>query len=218
MPAEHPPPPGRLSHFPSRTQDGAAGPLFRLFVHRDPRTGAVRSPWWFAARPAPAAGRFDLVRPHGTCYLADHRYGAWLEVFRGTGLVDRLEVERRRLLVAVRTGAGLALADLAAAAARPYGVTAELAAGTDYLLPHLWADALHAAGFAGVVAAGRHDPTHTTHTVALFGRAGSRQRLGGWRSELLPVADDAKLLAELVPFGTGVAALPYEVPITPVRT
>jgi len=216
MPADRPPSPERLQGFPTRTHDGGAGPLFRLLVHRDATSGIVRDAWWFSGRPGVAPGRFDLVRPSGTCYLSDRRYGAWLEVFRGTGLVDRVEVERRRLLVAVRTGSGLPLADLDAAGARLHGVTAELGAGTDYALPHAWAQALHAAGFAGLTTAARHDPTHAARTVALFGRAGARRRLTGWRSERLSVADDAALLAELVPFGAGVAPVPYEVPITSV--
>ncbi|MHB2022110.1 MAG: RES family NAD+ phosphorylase [Mycobacteriales bacterium] len=214
MPATAPPPVERLIGFPARRLDTESGALFRLFTYHDPTTGSVREPWWFSSRPT-GSQRFDLARPNGTCYLSDRRYGAWLETFRGTGLVARQDLARRRLLVATRSGPAVRLADLDAAGARAYGVTAQIGAGGDYELSQQWADALHGAAFAGVSSAARHDPTHTACTIALFGPAGARRRIDGWRTRRVEVSADASLLRELARFGTGIAAVPYDVATVP---
>lgn len=205
------PPPSDLSHFPARTLRRGAE-LFRICVARDPMTGAPREPWWFATVGPHVGGRFDLSAPHGTCYLSDSRAGAWLETFRSTAVVERRDVDSRRLLVARRSGEPVRLADLDAAAARRFGVTAELGAGSDYALPRAWAAAVHSAGWTGLSAACRHDPSQTAHTVGLFGRAGARTRLAGWRTQRLSPVDDRQLWRELAPFGVEVAAVPYDVP------
>jgi RES domain len=118
-------------------------------------------------------------------------------VFRSTALVDRVDVERRGLLTAVRSGPGLRLADLRAAGARSFGVTADLAGGDDYTVTHLWAAALLATGVAGIRATVRHDPTHRARDVVVFGPAGARSRVRGWRSSLAPLLTDAALMSEL---------------------
>lgn len=205
------PPPSDLAGFPALGPRGAAAPQFRIWRAVDPRTQQPRDPWWSSSLPSTSPGRFDLPAPAGTCYLSDRRYGAWLEVFRGCGLVDRADVEPRRLLVARPAGALPRLADLRAAAARPYGVTADLTAGGAYDLSHRWARALHLAAFDGVSGTARHDPTHRARTTALFGVAGSCAERPGWVAHSVALVDDADLLDELVPFGTGVAGRPWDV-------
>jgi len=211
MPAT--PPPASLKGFPLHAL--ATGDVVHRVVRARDEDGRPREPFFSsgAAAGAVGAGRFDLPAPQGSCYLSDRRAGAWLEVFRGTGLVDRSDVERRRMVTARRTGPVLELADLASAGARPFGVTADLTAGDGYALPQRWARALRAAGHPGLVATVRHDPTARARAVVLFGAGGPRQHLRGWRSRIAPLVGDDDLLAELRPYGTGVADRPYDVPV-----
>jgi hypothetical protein len=106
------------------------------------------------------------------------------------------------------------LADLRAAGARRFGVTADLSGGGDYTVTHLWAAALRATGVAGIWATVRHDSTHRARNVVVFGPAGARSRVRGWRSSLAPLLTDATLMSELARFGAGVASRPYNVAIT----
>lgn len=215
MPATSPADPTALGAFPALTRAVATSPLYRIWRAREPGTGERRTPWFFSSLPAPAPGRFDLPAPSGSCYFSDRRYGAWLEVFRQCGLVDRSDVERRRLLTVVPSTTPR-LADLRSAGARRFGVTADLAAGDDYTLTHQWAAALRQAGFAGVSGTVRHDPTHLARAAAVFGRAGSRTRVTRWRSRSTPLVRETGLLTDLAPFGTGVAGRPWDVAVTPV--
>ncbi len=212
-----PRPPAGLAGFPVLSRSAASAPLYRIWLARDPVRGAARTPWFFSSVPSAEAGRFDLPAPAGSCYFSDRRYGAWLEVFRGCGLVDRVDVERRRLLTVVPVAEAPRLADLRAPAAHAFAVTADLAGGDDYSQTQGWAAALHKAGFAGISGTVRHDPTHVARTVAIFGRAGPRARVAGWRSRTAPVVSDIALLSELAPFGTGVAGRPWDVATTPVQ-
>lgn len=212
MPATSPP--ADLAGFPATTLDAGAT-AFRIFQARELRTGARRTPWFFSNLASPRPGRFDVTAPNGSCYLSDRRHGAWLEVFRGCGLVDRADVERRRLFTAVRTGPPVRLADLRSAGARRFGVTADLAAGDGYALPQTWAAAVLRAKFQGLAGTVRHDPTHVARNLVLFGTAGPRSRVSGWRGTVTTLVSDTLLLGELAPFGTGVASRPFDVPITP---
>ena len=211
------PSPTLFAGFPASAPGRSTGPFFRIWRARDPETGERRTPWFFSSLPGPAPGRFDLQRPEGTCYFADRAYAAWLEVFRGCGLVDRVDVESRRLLTVTRTGEPARLADLRSPASRAYGVTADLVGGDDYSLTSRWAAGLRAAGFEGVAGTIRHDPTHAARNVALFGPAGPRHRVAGWQGTSSPLVRSIRLLTELAPFGTGVAARPWDVDVTPVE-
>lgn len=206
----HVPEPAALGGFPRLTAADTPDPLYRIFQPVDPATGTARTAWFFSSR----SSRFDLPAPYGTCYFSDRRYGAWLEVFRGCGLVDRADVERRRLLTATRTGRPLRLANLRAAQARPFGVTADLVAGDDHTQTQAWAVALHTAGFEGLAATIRHDPTLAARNLALFGRIGPRTRSTGWRTTTSRLVDDIGLLEALAPFGTGVVGRPWDVTVT----
>ncbi|MEJ5943872.1 RES family NAD+ phosphorylase [Pseudokineococcus basanitobsidens] len=206
-------PPASLDGLP-RHEVTPGDAVHRVVRARD-EGGRPREPFFFSSATAGAVGpgRFDLIVPAGSCYLSDRRAGAWLEVFRGTALVDRVDVERRRMVTAERTGPSLALADLHAPGARALGVTLDLVTGEDYALPQRWARAVRAAGAPGLVAPVRHDPTARALGVVLFGAAGPRQRLRGWRSRVTPLVEDTDLLAELRPYGTGTQDRPYDVPV-----
>ncbi|MEJ5867139.1 RES family NAD+ phosphorylase [Pseudokineococcus sp. 5B2Z-1] len=207
-------PPASLEDVP-RHEVRTGDAVHRVVRARDD-VGRPREPFFFSSATAGAVGpgRFDLTAPAGSCYLSDRRAGAWLEVFRGTGLVDRVDVEQRRIVTAERTGGPLLLAaDLHASGARALGATLDLVAGDDYALPQRWARAVRAAGAPGLVAPVRHDPTARALGVVLFGAAGPRQRLRGWRSRVTPLVEDTELLAELRPYGTGVQDRPYDVSV-----
>ena len=186
-----------------RGADARGRDLFRLFRSTDPETGHPRTPFHFASRPdtsgsgrrgVPAGGRFDLVAPQGTCYLADTRIGAWVEVFRGTRMVDNRDA-RARSLLRTRAPRRVLLADLTD--------RAEIA------------DAI-AVNFRGVQTWTRHDPSAGSRTVTLFDLAGSHPPFGwAWRQVVGSPVDDPMLLAELASCGVGVGAVPYDMPVTP---
>ena len=186
-----------------RGVDARGRDLFRLFRSTDPETGRPRAPFHFASRPdtsgsgrrgVPAGGRFDLVAPQGTCYLADTRIGAWVEVFRGTRMVDNRDA-RARSLLRTRAPRRVLLADLTDRSAI--------------------ADAL-AVDFRGVQTWTRHDPSAGSRTVSLFDVAGSHPPFGwAWRQVVGSPVDDPMLLAELASCGLGVGAVPYDMPVTP---
>lgn len=152
-------------------------------------------PWWFASVPATptAGGRFDLVDPSGSCYVA-----------------DSVEVAVRERL-GPRAGGlrwlpdGPLLADTAvsvlAAAARPRRgrlanlihsrasgwVTREINISVNYELTQEWAAAFEEIGFAGV----RYEPRFSTgasSAEAWFGPAGGHalpaDELVDWRDHL----------------------------------
>lgn len=186
-----------------RGVDARGRDLFRLFRSTDPETGHPRAPFHFASRPdtsgsgrrgVPAGGRFDLVAPQGTCYLADTRIGAWVEVFRGTRMVDNRDA-RARSLLRTRAPRRVLLADLTDRSAI--------------------ADAL-AVDFRGVQTWTRYDPSAGSRTVSLFDVAGSHPPFGwAWRQVVGSPVDDPMLLAELASCGLGVGAVPYDMPVTP---
>ena len=129
-----------------------------------------------------------------------------MEVARGLTILSEDFLAGRRLLTATLV-AGLRVADLTAAAAYGFGVTAELGATPDYTGPHAWASALRDAGFDGIRYHVRHDPRADLTGVALFGRAGRARRAPSAYSQEIPAA----LLLAAAPFGIRVAAkLPAE--------
>ncbi|GAA0305622.1 RES family NAD+ phosphorylase [Kineococcus aurantiacus] len=208
------PPPADLTGFPV-TVLATGKPAYRIFRDRDPATGITWSPWFFSCAfsgSGSGKGRFDLPAPEGSCYLSDRQHGAWLEVFRGTGMVDRADVDVRRILHATRTRP-LKLATLIAAKARSFGITADVAAGDDYSAPQSWAAALRACGHGALLARARHDPTGTARTIVEFGVAGSRAVVRGWRTKRMRLTDDVVLLAALSRYGTGVAPVPARVAV-----
>ena len=205
-----PQPPVDLSGFPWWQQ--LPSQLFRIAFHRD-RAGELNSPWRFSSVP-PGASRFDLPLPQGTCYWSDRRYGAFVEVFRRSPLVDRTDVTRRRLFTAVPPSS-LRLADTTARAAYAHGLTGELSTVAPYTLPQAWARALSAARFAGMVGFCRHDPSLSARNVALFGPSGTVARRTGWRTQRRPLEADPVLAVELAALGVRIAPVPYRVTTIP---
>lgn len=206
-----PPPSSGLKAFPTASDDG---PLWRLFLARDPSTGDPRSPFWFASTsdddPA-AGGRYGLRDPYGTCYLAESPQGAWLEVFRTT-MVALRDLRRRRLCRATPPQP-VALGDLASPLARGFEITGDIHTCSDYTIPRQWAKALHAEGLGGVAGKVRHDPALEELAVALFDEAGVRSPYGlKWDITTTKPADDLDLVASMAAWGTRVADIPYDVP------
>ena len=109
----------RITRRPSAdTRTGCASPPAPRLHHK-----VARSPWRFSAIP-PGHRRFDLSRPHGTCYWSSRRYGAWVEVWRGVTMVDLDDALKRRLWVG--HAPAMHLANLLSPRAYGYGITAAL--------------------------------------------------------------------------------------------
>jgi hypothetical protein len=154
--------------------DVAKVPVFTLKtgakLHRIHR--ATDAPWFFNGS---RTGRFDLSAPVGTCYLAEHPLGAFVETLRTLNPIPEPELTRRRLTtVAIDRLAGARLADITAARALAAGVTAAIATGDphDYASSHAFAASCHAAGLAGIRYRVRHDPSQRLIGIALFGATG----------------------------------------------
>lgn len=126
---------------------------------------------WFSSD---GSGRFDLagVSGRGTCYLAEHPLGAFVETFRDLPLVSR-RVVRARALTAVTLPVDLVLADCTSSRARAFGITGAIHSGEDYERTGAWARAFAQQGFDGVRYLVSHDPAQRLAGVALFGRAGT---------------------------------------------
>ena len=216
MPLTPPPDdPAALAGFPRRQLRGTR--LFRLLLHRDPQTSELRHPFFFssAAEASPLGGRYDLPAPHGSCYLAEAAVAAWLETFRGTLVVDRGDLRRRRLL-ATRVPRSLPAANLSAPAARGFGITGEIHTAADYRLPRRWAHRLQQAGARALSGKVRHDPGVEHGSVTLFDATGAHDPYGWrWRLELTRPDEDRELLAAAARYGFTVADPPYDVTTLP---
>lgn len=153
-------PPLDVAGFPELVVEPGR-PLFR--IHR-----RGRGPWWFSSN---GHGRFDLAPPRGTCHLAGHPLGAFIEVFRDTHLVDQRDVERRRLS-RVALPRPLRLADCTASRSRLFGVTGAIHSTPHYDRTHAWAAGFASAGFDGVHYKLSQDPAQELSGFALFGSAG----------------------------------------------
>ncbi|MGH9113484.1 MAG: RES family NAD+ phosphorylase, partial [Acidimicrobiales bacterium] len=151
-----PPGPEALARFPVWHVHGGTT-LYRV-------TTSGFGPWWFSSD---GAGRFDLVPPRGTCYLADDDLGALLEVLGPVRMVSATWAKRFSVWQLALPDQCRA-ADSTVRAARGFGVTAELATVTPYELPQRWAAAFSAAGYQGVRYRVRHDPGGS-RALALFG-------------------------------------------------
>ena len=175
-------------------------------------SGEPRNPWFFSSTVDAAPGRFDLPAPRGTCYFADRRLGAFVEVFRRTRVIARVDIAARQLVVVTRTGDAVRLANLRSAAAARLGVTLDSFGGDDYTEPQQLASELDRQGFAGVRSPARHDPTTRSNSVALFGRAGTARLQRGWRVRRKGVDTERSLLEDARAYGYAVLDVPYDVP------
>jgi RES domain-containing protein len=158
-------PRGSLTGFPTWTlrPDRA---LYR--AHK-----AAAAPWWFSSD---GSGRFDLRRPHGTCYLASDPEAAvrerWGEELLALGYVPRAVAEATEVSE-LRVPKGGRLADFCAGAAAGFGVTREISTTGRYDVTQTWANALGplGSGLRGV----RYQPRLSTDArgwaLGLFGDA-----------------------------------------------
>lgn len=128
-----------------------------------------RATWRFSSD---GSGRFDLVPPAGTCYLATDAYAAVREASR-SGPVTPAWVQDRELRRVAPPDPGARLGATTRRAAGRFGVTTELATLLPYDLPRRWAAAFRNHGLAGVRHELRHDPRARPSGVALFGVAGT---------------------------------------------
>lgn len=200
--------------FPKKVL-GAKSPLFRLYKHVSATPG-TRSGWYFSSVGAARSGRFDLPEPHGTCYFATEKFGAWNETFRGTAIVNSTDIDCRTLLIAsgtVRTR----FADMADRRSVSFGVTLDDFSGDDYTRPQAWALAFHTVKLGGAIALLRHDPSGSARTVGVFGKSGAAKSVRGWRTIRATPRSDAHLLNELRSAGVSVLEIPNDVVITPLN-
>lgn len=131
-------------------------------------------PWWYSARDATDhPGRFDLARPHGTCYWALEPATAIIEATTDPDQVDPPVVT----VAALQRLAMWAADDVPTARSRLANttipsvpeLTGEIATIVPYDLPWAWADAFHADGRHGVLYRAR---LGMGEAVALFGPHG----------------------------------------------
>lgn len=144
-------PPDDLMGFPSAQAEH--GPWFRAHPERP---GPDKGCWWFTSHASGVTpdGRFDLLMPNGTCYLADSAQAAVRE------RVGRYSAART--WVPAHAVDGVLVSSVAT-----------LDTATGHGLTSRWAQALFRDGFAGLL----HQPRFSTGSevaVALFGAEGSR--------------------------------------------
>lgn len=124
-----------------------------------------------------------LPAPDGTCYVAEQPLAALLEVARGLTLFSEAFLNSRRLLI-MRLPQDLPVADLTAARAYRYGVTAEVAATSDYDVGYGSCRANHRVCGADLdgLESSLVDWNNTAGPVDLSGRVRSGCRLPGLRT------------------------------------
>lgn len=159
------PPPADLSGFP-RSRLPVDAPLYRAHT-------ADKSPWWFSSD---ASGRFDLIAPDGTCYLATDLSTALRERF-GHDLVRQgvvtFEAAARTRVSTLHVPSGRWLANTCSPAAANFGMTREIGTCPSYDLPQAWAAAFFAGGrHAGIRYQTRFSTGSRPNAVALFDAAG----------------------------------------------
>src|SRR6202011_2163232 len=169
-------PPADLSTFPrSRV-------LRRDLLYRAHSVG--RSPWWFSSN---LLGRFDLIPPNGTCYLATDVLSALRERF-GHDLV-------RQGVVTFKAAAGTQVSTLQVPSTRylaktcsldaaNFGMTREIGTCPSYKIPQAWAQAFFNGGkHSGIRYQSRFSTGAASNAVALFDVAGPE----GWPARPHPL-------------------------------
>jgi hypothetical protein len=150
-------------------------------VYRVHRAGF--GPWWFSSD---GSQRFDIPEPYGTCYVAEHPIGAFLETLARVSLVSTADVAGRRLAT-IRLSSDLRLADCLDPTAAGFGVTATTSAGYPYRkVSHPWAKRFFQAGFDGVRYGAAHHPALAETSYALFGPTGASAGHGTFSEDTVP--------------------------------
>ncbi|MGO8767649.1 MAG: RES family NAD+ phosphorylase [Mycobacterium sp.] len=134
-----------------------------------------KSPWWFSSD---LSGRFDLIQPNGTCYLATDMATALRERF-GHDLVRQgvvtFEAAARTQVSELRVPVPRWLAHTCARNAVEFGMTREIGTCPAYDIPQAWASAFFGTGkHAGIRYQTRFTTGSAPNAVALFDEA--RQR------------------------------------------
>lgn len=202
-------PPDDLDGFPTA---GMVGQLHRL--------SEWPGVWWYASvasATAPGGGRFDLVEPTGTCYLAETSLeGALVEKLLRTPVkvvpAERLE-ELFHATIDVRDVP--ATADLTAPQATGFGLNAEIHTTLDYATPRRWAGALYRAGWRAVRHRLRGDPGQQLAGRALFGRAGLHNRAPAGMTTAVAPLDRTEAERLLADRNVEVRPIPAHVPVVP---
>lgn len=110
----------------------------------------------------------------GTCYLAGHPLGAFVEKFGRLKTVPQSLVDRHSI-ASLRLGSPVRVADVTDRMIMGrWHLSAELWAGDDYEGSQRWARRLHQAGFAGIWYSAAHDIRGDLHSLAFFGKPGDR--------------------------------------------
>jgi RES domain len=168
---------------------------------------ANAAPWWFSSN---GGGRFDLRRPHGTCYLASDAEAAvrerWGEDLLALGYVPRKLAEATEVSQ-LRVPTGGRVADLCSAAAAHFGVMREINTTGRYVITQAWAKALGPLGerLLGVRYQPRLSSDSRGWALGLFGNSGD----AGWPGDPHPLGgvDVAELLAIEVADAPSLSAL-----------
>lgn len=195
-----PPPhdPAELAAFSSRV---LASDVVFARIHQE-----NHDPEWFCAcgdhRFDPPIASRELF---GSCYLAEHRITAFIEKFGDLRLVSQERVDAHQLsflqVPATR------LADLTDRRALGWGVTGELATGSDYAGAQEWAQRLFQAGFGGLWYTARHDPQGELRSIALFGPPGLHT--DAFSAARSTCVDEELIEAVKVSFGIEVLPTPW---------
>ena len=197
----------RLERFP---QAPTVRELHRLSEHPEP--------WFFSSVDDVeqlTGGRFDLIAPDGSCYLAESLEGCLVEkLLRGPTRVVVAERLDELFHTTVRTTAPMRTADLTAARASGFGVNAEIHSTLDPAAPRRWAIALRAAGFRALRHALRADPAATLRGRAVFGTAGLHRRApAGLATRRVTTVDVDVATRALAARGVRVLPIPHDVPL-----
>lgn len=210
--AEPPQAAGSLGGCPSAPLAGRT--LHRMWRRAGPDGEPRPDPWWFAST-APGTedevvgGRFDLVAPMGTCYLATTRVGAALEALQDLLVCLPLEeLEARRMAdIHVAQGAPVAADLTAQTLTGTVGMTASVWAGGERALTQRWAAGFRRDGWWALHAGLQHDPSGGLRGVAVFDHAGAHSPThgGGWAVTASDAHADGDLHRELAQ-GFGVTA------------
>lgn len=169
-------PPPDLSRFP-RSRLLPSARLYRAHT-------AGKPPWWYSFD---LSGRFDLIQPNGTCYLATDVATALRERF-GHELVRQgvvtFQAAARTEVSALRVPSPRWLANTCSPAAANFGMTREIGTCPSYDIPQAWAAAFFDGGrHSGI----RYQTPFSTgaapNAAALFDDAGQHN----WPTDPRPV-------------------------------
>ncbi len=134
---------------------------------------ARTSPWWFSSRSdrEDEAGRFDLLRPRGSCYFSDDPLGALYERLTDPDDLEAAVPASVLERLSVWEVAPPPPASVADTTAVPGGLPKEFGAGHEYRTCWAWADLLDELDRGGVRTWSRMAP-HETRTMVVFGPNG----------------------------------------------